>query len=343
MNSRDSRVELWVPDHGFRRRESVELGYKTSPELLLALQSYVRFKSSMEPIVIYCCLKSASLRSFVASTFQRVQGMQINCNSILDAKLHENTINILIVDSLLGPVSEWSRTVESNLLASARFILLKDRTIDYYTQKLLCISVDRPLVATQIIKAVHEAVIRFTLEQLSCLKCEMLNDEPDSSTTDTPLNLAQLYPMRIMVVEDSIVNMKLLVKTLEKIGYTEIITAKDGKEAVDLYTQRIAEDRPIEIIFMDKQMPILDGCGASQQIREMRSTTRQGRIVGPHIIALTANSFSEDRRECLRSGMCRFAGKPLQWELLQQLIKEGYACLHGKLVCRCSAQRTLDW
>lgn len=255
-------------------------------------------------------------------------------------------MNIFIIDSFSGPVEEWARSENPALLAIARFILLKAKGTDGpVPNHLMAVSVERPLLAPSIIKMVHEAVIRLTFDSLKVpvTMTEFHVDDTRPLSKDRISTFAELYPMRIMVVEDSILNLKCLVKTLEKIGYAGIMTACDGQEAVELYSVEVSKNQPVEMIFMDKQMPVLDGCGASRQIRELGRSKKGHQIPGPHIVALTANIFSEDRRECLRAGMCRFAGKPLQWELLEQLIKEGYECLHGKLLCRCRAQQSLDW
>lgn len=91
--------------------------------------------------------------------------------------------------------------------------------------------------------------------------------------------------------------------------------------------------------FVDVQMPILDGYGASLAIRTIQGEDRDG----PHIVAITANDFVEDRKACLRSGMCRFAGKPLDWSQLMVLLKEGHESVHGRQNCRCRAQKRLQW
>lgn len=95
---------------------------------------------------------------------------------------------------------------------------------------------------------------------------------------------------------------------------------------------------------MDMQMPVLNGCEASMKIREYISEHPiEIHRPGPHIVAMTANSFSEDRQACLRSGMCCFAGKPVQWEHLEQIIIDGYSALKGERGCRCRAPFFLAW
>lgn len=131
----------------------------------------------------------------------------------------------------------------------------------------------------------------------------------------------------------------MLVKTLNRLGYENILTAQDGRQGVETYQTHIDGPQPVEMIFMDVQMPILDGYGASLAIRTIQGEDRDG----PHIVAITANDFVEDRKACLRSGMCRFAGKPLDWSQLMVLLKEGHESVHGRQNCRCRAQKRLQW
>lgn len=195
----------------------------------------------------------------------------------------------------------------------------------------------------------------FYYEDLICLKaatrmiiCSNLHATRGFPLCDllrrpSPDTLSQLHPMRIMIVEDSIFNQQILMKTLNKLGYMDVITAKDGQEGLNTYIRLHKLNRPIEFIFMDVDMPILDGFSASLQIRHFGLKKKVAGKAGPHIVAFTADNLTEDQKACLRSGMCIFAGKPLNITKLEILIKEGHDTIMGKRKCRCTAQLLLEW
>jgi len=117
--------------------------------------------------------------------------------------------------------------------------------------------------------------------------------------------LARDYPgRRVLVVEDEPVNRELAMALLEEAGLI-VDLAEDGLEAVD----RIARNR-YDLVFMDMQMPRLDGLDATRRIRE--STPARALP----IIAMTANAYAEDRARCLAAGMDDFITKPIEPETL---------------------------
>ncbi|MCB1647781.1 MAG: response regulator, partial [Pseudomonadales bacterium] len=105
-----------------------------------------------------------------------------------------------------------------------------------------------------------------------------------------------------LLAEDNLVNQKVAVGILRKLGITLDVVG-NGKEAVELIQQR-----KYDYVFMDVQMPEIDGLEATQLIRQMDS------IQQPYIIAMTANAMSEDRDLCLDVGMNDFIAKPLRLE-----------------------------
>jgi CheY-like chemotaxis protein len=117
----------------------------------------------------------------------------------------------------------------------------------------------------------------------------------------TPENL------QILLVEDDLYNQKILNLFLKKIGLKADI-ANNGAEAIEMLRLK-----SYEIIFMDIQMPIMDGITATKKIRQEIENQ-------PWIIALTANAYEEDRLKCLEAGMNEFITKPVQIENIVQAI-----------------------
>lgn len=132
---------------------------------------------------------------------------------------------------------------------------------------------------------------------------------PNLPTSNT--KLAQTLPLKILLVEDGLVNQKIALKLLERLGYQADV-ANNGLEALKAIQKQF-----YDVIFMDVQMPEMDGLEATRQIRQEPSLHTQ-----PQIIAMTANARSEDRRECLKAGMNDYISKPIHFEAIEQAIRK---------------------
>ncbi|MCB1782510.1 MAG: response regulator [Alphaproteobacteria bacterium] len=115
---------------------------------------------------------------------------------------------------------------------------------------------------------------------------------------------------RLLVVDDHPVNLLFMRKVLKKIGFAHVDEATSGKEAIDM-----AEDRTYDLIFMDCQMPEIDGFEASTIIRE-----REESIGDIKIIAVTADAMKGAREKCLDAGMNDYISKPVDIEKLKNVL-----------------------
>ncbi|MGB7413221.1 MAG: response regulator [Thermosynechococcaceae cyanobacterium] len=108
-------------------------------------------------------------------------------------------------------------------------------------------------------------------------------------------------PLKILLAEDNVVNQKVALKMLERLGY-EADLATNGLEVLERLRQQ-----PYDVILMDVQMPQMDGLTAAQQIiQEWPDGSR------PYIIAMTANAMQGDREACLAAGMNDYISKPIR-------------------------------
>lgn len=124
----------------------------------------------------------------------------------------------------------------------------------------------------------------------------------------------------ILLVEDNAVNQKLASLMLKKGGYSVDI-AQNGKEAVDKYTQPMLKQK-YDLIFMDLQMPVMDGLTATAKIRhweQANNSSSNGRLHIP-IVAITANALKGDREMCLKSGMDDYITKPIKREVVYEIL-----------------------
>ena len=123
--------------------------------------------------------------------------------------------------------------------------------------------------------------------------------------------LASRLPLRILLAEDNVVNQKVALRILGKLGYHADVAA-NGQEAVEALNRQ-----PYDVILMDMQMPEVDGLEATRTIRRTVPAERQ-----PVIVAMTAAAMLEDRQACLAAGMNSFVAKPIRLEQLTTALEE---------------------
>ena len=116
----------------------------------------------------------------------------------------------------------------------------------------------------------------------------------------------------ILLVEDNPVNQKMAKIMLTRAGY-QVTIAGNGVEAVELYAN---EGKRFDLIFMDINMPVMDGLEATCRIREIETDRRIP------VVALTANALKEFEEKCIHSGMDDFLTKPLKRELVFQTVRK---------------------
>lgn len=122
--------------------------------------------------------------------------------------------------------------------------------------------------------------------------------------------------IRILLVEDNQVNQEVARAILSEFGLNADI-AEDGQEAIDMLNIS-SESDPYSILFMDCQMPRMDGYTASKLIREGEAGKRYVKIP---IVAITANAMKQDKEKCLSSGMDEYISKPIEpMELVKKLL-----------------------
>ena len=133
-------------------------------------------------------------------------------------------------------------------------------------------------------------------------------DDLNVSVNEVALDTAPVSPQaaefsgRVMLVEDNPVNLGVVKKALSRLGL-QCETAIDGKEALSQF-----ETQRFDIIFMDCQMPVMDGYEATRRIRRLEAA--EGRNPTP-VVAMTANAMEGDREKCIRAGMDDYLAKPI--------------------------------
>lgn len=134
----------------------------------------------------------------------------------------------------------------------------------------------------------------------------------EANTLTTRHTLRESHkPLHILLAEDNLINQKLAVRVLNNMGHS-VVVAQNGEEAVQLY-----EKQSFDLVFMDIQMPKMDGFQATGAIREIESRT------GAHIpiVAMTAHALKGDEERCLSAGMDAYISKPVKLQELYKVIE----------------------
>ncbi len=123
--------------------------------------------------------------------------------------------------------------------------------------------------------------------------------------------LGERLPLRILLAEDLAINQRLMLTMFGRMGYAADV-AGNGLEVI-----KALERQSYDVVFMDVQMPEMDGLEAARQVRKRFPPERQ-----PRIVALTANAMAEDREACRTAGMDDYLSKPVQViELHRALVR----------------------
>lgn len=129
----------------------------------------------------------------------------------------------------------------------------------------------------------------------------------ESGSTPTAL----IPRLRVLLVEDNVINQRVATKLLERLGQ-EVIVASDGREAI-----KHVQDATFDLVLMDVQMPDLDGIAATRLIRNIGAPFDKLPIV-----AMTANASDRHRQDCLDAGMNAFESKPVTFQRLATILRE---------------------
>jgi CheY-like chemotaxis protein len=155
--------------------------------------------------------------------------------------------------------------------------------------------------------------VPFALPVLRSHQGKPAENPPALAPLRPPRTEGQAHPhWRILIAEDNIINQKLAMKLLEKLGYHADVAA-NGREALTALSHI-----PYDAVLMDCQMPEMDGFTATRRIREREESAfvlgASSSAILPHIpiIAMTANAMTGDRDQCLEAGMDDYVAKPIK-------------------------------
>lgn len=143
------------------------------------------------------------------------------------------------------------------------------------------------------------------------------NEASDKNSEAVPDRTDWMSNMHMLVVDDNDLNREILCSLLSERN-VRVSEAVNGKEALEIYEK--SEMYDIDVVIMDLNMPVMDGCDAAKAIRKLD----RGDAKNVFIIALTANDYSEDVTRTLKSGMDAHLSKPININILHDTILKLY-------------------
>lgn len=166
---------------------------------------------------------------------------------------------------------------------------------------------DRQLVKQIVTKPLRQHILQ---DAIIAVCRRTVIEEPKREPGKIEENFSVQYPLQILIAEDNIINQKIAIKILTRLGYHPGV-ANNGKEAVEMTMAG-----KYDIILMDVQMPEMNGLEATREIRKTSLETQ------PVIMAMTANVMQGDRDACLQAGMDDYISKPINLEELLSHLKK---------------------
>ncbi len=157
-------------------------------------------------------------------------------------------------------------------------------------------------------KPIRQRALLETLQQILAGEASAPAVTADAGPFDG--TMAATFPLRILLAEDNLVNQKVVLRMLEKLGYDADVAA-NGQEAVDALRRQA-----YDLVLMDMHMPQMDGIEATRRIRTMLPAERQ-----PVIVAVTAAAMLDDQKACLAAGMDDYLSKPIRTTQLIDILQ----------------------
>ena len=170
--------------------------------------------------------------------------------------------------------------------------------------------------AAYLTKPVKQSQLYDCLATVTGMQKEAAKERPAAIVSRHSLTENQKRKVRILLAEDNIINQKVAISILGKLGYS-VDAVANGQEAVKALAMI-----PYDIVLMDCQMPEMDGYEATGEIRNPNSKVIDHKIP---VIAMTANAMKGDREKCLKAGMDDYLSKPVKPRELSDMLEKWIA------------------
>jgi len=229
----------------------------------------------------------------IQTTSSEIEALQI---------LENNDFDVLLIDRNLQEIDglAFARNICDIFVDLPIILLTSIASVDRSKSDRISGYITKPITPSKLYRSLLNVFVETTFVNS--------DNQTDVSMSDMNTKHEANYPFKILVVEDNPVNQQILLLMLDKLGY-QGETVGNGLEAVNALNRQT-----YDLIFMDIQMPIMDGLTACQHIRQLPERN-------PWIIGLSANAFKESRDAALKSGMNEYLTKPLKFEELSNTLQ----------------------
>ena len=139
-----------------------------------------------------------------------------------------------------------------------------------------------------------------------------LSKEKEVSSSASAPDVPEKFEARALLAEDNQVNQLVARKILSSLGI-RVVVVGNGRQALDI----LAKDSAFDVVFLDCQMPVMDGYTAAEEIRKL-----EGPGSALPIIAMTAHAMTGDREKCIAAGMNEYITKPIKKEVLSEVLRQ---------------------
>jgi signal transduction histidine kinase/HPt (histidine-containing phosphotransfer) domain-containing protein len=224
----------------------------------------------------------------------------------LERLSHSDLFDAVIVDWQLPDKDGLALTEEIRQQPAGRYVpllaLSSPRPGGEHVQLLptsICVFIHKPLRPAQLLEALCRAM---------SVRVQREKKAPTAPTLDP--DLARRLPLRLLLADDNPINQKVGLSVLQKLGYRSDVAA-NGLEVI-----KSLEQKAYDILFLDVQMPEMDGLEAARQICQRWPEEKR-----PRIIAMTGNALVGDREKCLEAGMDDYISKPIRIADLQTALE----------------------
>lgn len=289
----------------------LELEMVTEPDDAQALRSAVFRLNGIRVLLVDDNATNRRILALQCQAWGMVPVVASSAAEALEILAHDSNFPLAILDAAMPEMTgvELVEKIVNDPRLQRMTLIMLTSTIDSSTKR----AAEALGVAFYLYKPVKQSQLFEAL--LAALSGNALATRRLFKNTPLDGSLGKRIPLRILLAEDNVINQKVGVLMLAKLGY-RVDVAANGIEVL-----KITSERAYDVILMDLQMPEMDGIEASRRLRVLGALAYR-----PRIVAVTANVMQSDRDMCVAAGMDEFISKPMNIEdLVAALVRAGSA------------------
>ena len=305
-----------------RRYGGTGLGLVITQKLVQQMGGQIRFESELGKGSIFSFsldMDVSPLPQTEKLPLDRIQGKRVwllepdpFSHSSLCALLAEWQLDVqsLAIDTIWPEMSNQDMVIiGSSTLHTPQQVIARLDALDGQQNTIVLLSSHEPSLYEAMLAHGAQHCLSKPTNHRKLLHALLSPEATKSAPLPTP-SPRSVQAIKVLAVDDNAANLKLIAAMLKEM-VSQVVVCKNGKEAV-----RLAQSQPFDIIFMDIQMPIMDGISATQAIRSQSLNTETP------IVAVTAHAIPGERERLIRQGMDDYLAKPIDESMLAQLITD---------------------